>query len=157
MNELFHLVLFLCQLFSDQFDTTIGAKVEKESYERIAKAIDLSPERILFLTDIPKGRIIIGLVFHAFFQGNNTYVIINIKQRNNIGRQSLRFASRDDFVVPHARTFFKQHRDFSIVGPSAWNSLPSEFHSLPRDLCRSFYKLLKTFIYARAWDESASE
>src|SRR6218665_3113171 len=42
------------------------------------------------------------------------------------GRQSLRSASRGDFVVPHARTAIKQHRAFSIVGPSVWNSLPSE-------------------------------
>src|SRR6218665_2733443 len=46
------------------------------------------------------------------------------------GRQSLRSASRGDFVVPHARTAIKQHRAFSIVGPSAWNSLPSEIRSL---------------------------
>ena len=50
-----------------------------------------------------------------------------------------------------------QHRAFSIVGPSAWNSLPSEIRSLPRDLSSSFYKLLKTFIFARAWAASASE
>src|SRR6218665_2424189 len=34
------------------------------------------------------------------------------------GRQSLCSASRGDFVVPHARTAIKQHRAFSIVGPS---------------------------------------
>src|SRR6218665_99182 len=67
------------------------------------------------------------------------------------GRQSLRSASRGDFVVPHARTAIKQHRAFSIVGPSVWNSLPSEIRSLPQDLSSSFYKLLKTFIFARAW------
>ena len=68
------------------------------------------------------------------------------------GRQSLRSASRGDFVVPHARTAIKQHtcRAFSIVGPSVWNSLPSEIRSLPRNLSSSFYKLLKTFIFARA-------
>src|SRR6218665_2343960 len=73
------------------------------------------------------------------------------------GRQSLRSASRGDFVVPHARTAIKQHRAFSIVGPSVWNSLPSEIRSLPRDLSSSFYKLLKTFIFARVWAGSASE
>src|SRR6218665_1761069 len=46
---------------------------------------------------------------------------------------------------------------FSIVGPSVWNSLPSEIRSLPRDLSSSFYKLLKTFIFDRAWAGSASE
>src|SRR6218665_1201588 len=43
------------------------------------------------------------------------------------------------------RTAIKQHKAFSIVGPSVWNSLPSEIRSLPRDLSSSFYKLLKTF------------
>src|SRR6218665_3686189 len=32
------------------------------------------------------------------------------------GRQSLRSASRGDFVVPHARIAIKEHRAFSIVG-----------------------------------------
>src|SRR6218665_4045849 len=73
------------------------------------------------------------------------------------GRQSIRSASRGDFVVPHARTAIKQHRAFSIVGPSVWNSLPSEIRSLPRDLSSSFYKLLKTFIFVQAWAGSASE
>src|SRR6218665_3807685 len=73
------------------------------------------------------------------------------------GRQTLRSASRGDFVVPHARTAIKQHRAFAIVGPSLWNSLPPEIRSLPRDLSSSFYKLLKTFIFARAWAGSASE
>src|SRR6218665_646042 len=30
-------------------------------------------------------------------------------------------------------------RAFSIVGPSVWNSLPSDLRSLPRDLSSSFY------------------
>jgi len=40
---------------------------------------------------------------------------------------------------------------------SLWNSLSPEIRSLPRDLSTSFYKLLKTFIFARAWAGSASE
>src|SRR6218665_1574773 len=54
-------------------------------------------------------------------------------------------ASIGDLLVPHARMAIKQHGAFSIVGPSTWNSLPSELHSLPRDLSGSFYKLLKTY------------
>src|SRR6218665_1311453 len=73
------------------------------------------------------------------------------------GRKSLRSASRGDFLVPRARTAIKQHRAFSIVGPSAWNSLPSQLRSLPRDLSSSFCKLFKTFIFARAWAGGASE
>ena len=68
------------------------------------------------------------------------------------GRQSLCSAARDDFVVPHARTAIKQYRAFSIVGPSDWSDLPSELHSLPQDLSSFFYKLLKTFIFTRAWE-----
>ena len=71
------------------------------------------------------------------------------------GRQLIRSASRGDFVVPHARTAINQHGTFSILGPSAWNSLTSELHSLPQILSSSFYKLLKTFIFA--WAGSASE
>ena len=71
------------------------------------------------------------------------------------GRKSLRSTSRGDFLVPHAHTAIKQHSAFSIVGPSAWNSLPSELHSLQSDLSSSFYKLLKTFIFTRAWAGSA--
>src|SRR6218665_1685244 len=61
------------------------------------------------------------------------------------GRQSLHSASIGDFVVPRTA----KNRAFSIVGPSAWNSLPSEIRSLHRDLSTSFYKLLKTFIFVR--------
>ena len=73
------------------------------------------------------------------------------------GRQSLRSASRGEFVKPHARTAIRQHWAFSIVGPSAWNSLQSELCSLPRDFSSSLYKLLKTFAFTRAWIGSACE
>ena len=73
------------------------------------------------------------------------------------GRRSLRSASRGDFMVPHARSATRQRRAFSIVGPSLWNSLPSDLRSLPRDFSGSFYKLLKTFLFDRAWVGSASE
>ena len=73
------------------------------------------------------------------------------------GRRSLRSASRGDFIVPHARSATRQRRAFSIVGPSFWNSLPSDLRSLPRDLSESFYRLLKTFLFDRALVGSASE
>ncbi|XP_063281429.1 enolase-phosphatase E1 [Pelobates fuscus] len=44
----------LLKLFDGHFDTTIGHKVESESYRNIAKCIKCSPENILFLTDIIK-------------------------------------------------------------------------------------------------------
>src|SRR6218665_2562812 len=67
------------------------------------------------------------------------------------GRQSLRSASKGDFLVPCAHTATRHKRAFSIVGPSVWNG------SLPRDLSSSFYKLLKTLLFGRAWAGSASE
>src|SRR6218665_1715931 len=73
------------------------------------------------------------------------------------GRRSLRSATKGDFLVPHARTATRQKRAFSIVGPSVWNDLPSELRSLPHDLSSSFYKLLKTLLFGRAWAGSASE
>lgn len=42
----------LTPLFSDYFDTTIGAKRDAESYRRIATALRRPPSEILFLSDI---------------------------------------------------------------------------------------------------------
>jgi enolase-phosphatase E1 len=38
--------------FSDYFDTKVGHKREQQSYENIAKSLGLSPNEILFLSDI---------------------------------------------------------------------------------------------------------
>lgn len=43
----------LTPLFAGWFDTRVGAKQEAESYRRIAEAIALAPEAILFLSDVP--------------------------------------------------------------------------------------------------------
>src|SRR6218665_1718979 len=78
------------------------------------------------------------------------------------GRRSFRSASKTGprgtfwchvLALPPDRKL----RAFSIVGPSVWNSLPSDLRSLPRDLSSSFYKLLKTLLFGRAWAGSASE
>jgi enolase-phosphatase E1 len=42
----------LTPLFSGYFDTTIGAKQQAESYQAIAQQLGISPEQILFLSDI---------------------------------------------------------------------------------------------------------
>src|SRR6218665_2011665 len=73
------------------------------------------------------------------------------------GRRSLCSASKGDFLVPRTRLATRQKRSFSIVGPSVWNGLPSELRSLPRDLYSSFYKLLKTVLFGRAWAGSTFE
>lgn len=43
----------LTSLFSGYFDTAVGAKVDAGSYAAIAKAINIAPGDILFLTDMP--------------------------------------------------------------------------------------------------------
>ncbi len=42
----------LSSLFSHYFDTKIGMKKEKESYERIARFMEIEPHDILFLSDV---------------------------------------------------------------------------------------------------------
>lgn len=44
------------QLFDGHFDTTLGAKVEGKSYERIAERIGCQPEEVTFLTDVTRGK-----------------------------------------------------------------------------------------------------
>ena len=56
------------------------------------------------------------------------------------------------YLIPRSFTSTKQNRAFSAAGPSIWNSLPFELRSLPRDFSSSFYSLLKTFLFARAWE-----
>ena len=73
------------------------------------------------------------------------------------GRSALRSSSRGDFLVPHARTATMQRRAFSVVGPTAWNVLPSFLRLSPRIHSASFYAQLKTFLYDQAWLGSASE
>lgn len=41
-------------LFSGFFDTKIGSKKERSSYEKIAEKVGLSPEEILFISDNPE-------------------------------------------------------------------------------------------------------
>lgn len=44
------------QSFDGHFDTTIGAKVDAKSYEKIAERIGCQPEEITFLTDVTRGK-----------------------------------------------------------------------------------------------------
>lgn len=44
----------LLELFTDFFDTTIGDKKDPGSYKKIVEKIEVSPEEILFLTDMPE-------------------------------------------------------------------------------------------------------
>uniref|UniRef100_I3KE18 Enolase-phosphatase E1 n=2 Tax=Oreochromis niloticus TaxID=8128 RepID=I3KE18_ORENI len=44
----------LLELFDGHFDTSIGAKVDAKSYERITERIGCQPEEITFLTDVTR-------------------------------------------------------------------------------------------------------
>lgn len=44
----------LTPYFANHFDTTVGGKKEIQSYITIAQALELEPEQILFLSDVPE-------------------------------------------------------------------------------------------------------
>lgn len=44
----------MLHLFSDHFDTSVGPKVETESYKKIVQQLRCAPEKVLFLTDLAK-------------------------------------------------------------------------------------------------------
>jgi hypothetical protein len=46
------------QLFAGHFDTEVGPKVESDSYMNIVKKLDCRSEDIVFLTDLPRGKIL---------------------------------------------------------------------------------------------------
>src|SRR6218665_657712 len=95
-----------------------------------------------------------SIVWHHFICNALAYLLeLFIFTSLCSGLRSLHLAFRGDCVVPHARPATRQNGAFSNVGPSAWHSLPPDLRSLLQDLCCSFYKLLKTFL----WVSSASE
>lgn len=54
---LWHLsVIFFQQYISGHFDTKVGAKTEPKSYKAISEIIHTKPSRILFVTDVTKGK-----------------------------------------------------------------------------------------------------
>lgn len=55
------------QLITGYFDTTIGSKVDADSYRRIAEKIRIEPNEGLFLTDVEKGLSLKNTkIFHYF-------------------------------------------------------------------------------------------
>src|SRR6218665_3025152 len=99
-----------------------------------------------------------SIVWHCVLGNTPSYLLeLFILTSACSGHRSLRSASKGDFLVPRARTATRQKRASLIVGPSVWNDLPSELRFLPLDLSSSFYKLLKTLLFGRAWAGSASE
>lgn len=51
-------LLFL-QYISGHFDTKIGSKVDSSSYTAILKELNTTPENVLFLTDVLKGKVLV--------------------------------------------------------------------------------------------------
>src|SRR6218665_3261874 len=49
-----------------------------------------------------------------------------------VGRHALRSSSGGKLVVPRVNTSTLQHRAFSVVAPSIWNSPPSQIRLLPK-------------------------
>src|SRR6218665_66724 len=74
-----------------------------------------------------------------------------------VGHQALRSSSGGDLLVPYVNTSTMQHRAFSVVAPSIWNSLPSQIRLLPKSYTPLLYKLLKTDLFHCGWTGSASE
>lgn len=52
----------LTKYFDGYFDTTVGLKVEKESYDNIAKEIGVAPSKILFVSDNIKGERLVSIL-----------------------------------------------------------------------------------------------
>jgi hypothetical protein len=65
-------------------------------------------------------------------------------------RQALRSASSLRYEIPRTKLKFGE-RAFSFTGPSAWNSLPPDLQK-QSDSKIFFKKLLKTFLFAAAYD-----
>ena len=66
------------------------------------------------------------------------------------GRQSLRFASRGDLIVPRFRLRRSGYRAFAVSGPHVWNSLPTEIRQSCNNLLQ-FKSKLKTFLFQKSW------
>src|SRR6218665_1480378 len=64
--------------------------------------------------------------------------------------RSLRSSQQGLLLVPFARTFTKQIRAFSVVGPSTWNVLPSELRIFNRTTSPAFFSHNKTALFDRA-------
>ena len=69
----------------------------------------------------------------------------------------LRSVTQGLLVVPFSRTATMQQRAFSVVGPTTWNDLPLDLRLLSRNLNSTFYSTLKTVLFDRGCNGSASE
>lgn len=57
----------LLPLLSDHFDTHVGHKQQTESYTRIAELLEVEPQHVLFLTDVPAGALTSGLFLQTLY------------------------------------------------------------------------------------------
>jgi len=63
-------------------------------------------------------------------------------------RATLRSAARGDLVIPRTRLRLG-NRAFSVAGPAAWNSLPSDIRTA--STLSSFKNLLKTHLFLQSY------
>jgi len=75
----------------------------------------------------------------------------------SVGRGSASDAMLGELLVPRARLAIIQRGAFSVAGPSAWNDLPVEHHSLQMSHSSKFYISLKSFFFGRNCAWSAPE
>ena len=79
---------------------------------------------------------------------NTSQTIIMLKPLSASSSCSLHSADRLDLFVPKIRTALAQHRAFSVVGPSIWNSLPSSLRAeLMTRFSSSASQSLKAFLF----------
>lgn len=113
----------------------------------------LAHQMLIFLL-CPKSRMFPD--YHAFI--SCCWIFCSYMSMNAIfGHGQLAIDSFEYYWLEGSCMAIKQHGIFPIVCSSAWNSLPPELSSLPRYLYSSFWGLLKTVRFARAFVASASE
>ena len=99
-----------------------------------------------------------SIVWHCVLGNAPSYLLgLFILTSACCGRQSLRPASKGGAFQCHVLALPPDRKGLFDRGSLVCNCLPSDLRPLPRDLSSSFYKLLKTHLFGRAWAGSASE
>jgi hypothetical protein len=86
------------------------------------------------------------LLMHLIHTGRSPSYISETEQlvSDHAIRTGLRSTSTAWYILPRLQTVFGE-RAFSFSGPTAWNALPDQFHSI--ESTDSFKKQLKTFLF----------
>jgi len=91
----------------------------------------------------------LGVTVHRCLRGNAPQYLVDCCKSTTdaVSRQRLRSASRRQLIVPrHRRTIFGRLA-FTVVGPTAWNSLPDYLRDPPLSE-DTFRRLLKAYLFA---------